>query len=134
MNNPFTNSSTKPDTEYGLYDDAELSLANRNSGTLLETLALDITPSGAHYLLTHFDTPILPAESHRLRFEGAFANPFEIDLDQIRALPKVTMPVTLECAGNGRAGISPRRYSMPWAFEAVGTSECAGTPLAGWCC
>ena len=130
MNNPFTNSPTKPDTQDGRYDDAERGLANRNSGTLLETLALDITPSGAHYLLTHFDTPILNTESHRLRFEGAFANPFEMDMNQIRSLPQVMMPVTLECAGNGRAGLSPRKYSMPWGVEAVGTSEWIGTPLA----
>ena len=54
MNNPFVNPRKKPDTEDGVYDDFERGLANRNSGTLLETLALDITPLGAHYLLTHF--------------------------------------------------------------------------------
>lgn len=130
MSNPFTNPPTKPATRDGLYDDSERGLANRNPGTLLETLTLDITPSGAHYLLTHFDTPILAADSHKLRLEGAFTNPFELDMDQIRNLPQVTMPVTLECAGNGRAGLSPRRYSMPWRSEAVGTSEWIGTPLA----
>ena len=130
MNNPFTNPPIKPDTQDGHYDHAELGLANRNSGTLLETLALDITPSGAHYLLTHFDTPILDPNIHRLQFEGAFANPFEMNMNQIRSLPQITIPVTLECAGNGRAGLSPRRYSMPWGVEAVGTSEWIGTPLA----
>ena len=54
MNNPFINPKKKPDTKDGMYDDAERGLANRNSGTLLETLALDITPLGTHYLLTHF--------------------------------------------------------------------------------
>ncbi|MDG2406372.1 MAG: sulfite oxidase [Paracoccaceae bacterium] len=130
MSKPFTNPPATPDTQDGLYDDAERELANRNSGTLLETLVLDITPSGAHYLLTHFDTPILDADSHRLRFEGFFSNPFEMDMDQIRSQPQITMPVTLECAGNGRVGLSPRRYSMPWDVEAVGTSEWTGTPLA----
>ena len=41
MNNPFINPKKKPDTKDGIYDDAERGLANRNSGTLLETLALD---------------------------------------------------------------------------------------------
>ena len=130
MNNPFVNPKKKPDTEDGVYDDFERGLANRNSGTLLETLALDITPLGAHYLLTHFDTPIIDSNEHRLHFEGAFENPFHLDMKQIRSLPKVTMPITLECSGNGRTKISPRRYSMPWAYEAVGTSEWTGTPLA----
>jgi sulfane dehydrogenase subunit SoxC len=43
----------------------------------------------------------------------------------------VTMPVTLECAGNGRAQLSPRPVSQPWLLEAVGTAEWTGTPLAG---
>ena len=130
MNNPFINPKKKPDTKDGVYDDAERGLANRNSGTLLETLALDITPLGAHYLLTHFDTPIIDANQHQLHFKGAFRNPFHLDMNDIRSLPKVTMPITLECSGNGRAKISPRRYSMPWDYEAVGTSEWTGTPLA----
>jgi DMSO/TMAO reductase YedYZ molybdopterin-dependent catalytic subunit len=37
--------------------------------------------------------------------------------------------VTLECAGNGRARLSPRALSQPWLLEAVGTSEWTGTPL-----
>lgn len=130
MNNPFIDTKKKPETKDGIYDDSERGLANRNSGTLLETLALDITPLGAHYLLTHFDTPIIDANQHQLHFEGAFKHPFHLDMNDIRALPKVTMPITLECSGNGRAKISPRRYSMPWAYEAVGTSEWTGTPLA----
>jgi DMSO/TMAO reductase YedYZ molybdopterin-dependent catalytic subunit len=38
--------------------------------------------------------------------------------------------VTLECAGNGRAGLLPRPVSQPWLVEAVGTARWTGTPLA----
>jgi len=38
--------------------------------------------------------------------------------------------VTLECAGNGRAFLSPRVESQPWLSEAIGTAEWTGTPLA----
>ena len=53
MNDPFSGEISKSDTIDGFYDDAERSLANRNSGTLLEPLSLDVTPIGVHYLLTH---------------------------------------------------------------------------------
>ena len=129
MKNPFAGEIVRPNPIDGLYDDAERSLANRNSGTLLETLSLDITPTGTHYLLTHFDTPIINSEKHVLRFAGDFEKPFEISMEELLRLPKITLPVTLECAGNGRVGISPRRYSMPWGYEAVGTSEWTGTLL-----
>ena len=38
--------------------------------------------------------------------------------------------MTLECAGNGRAFLSPRVESQPWLSEAIGTAEWTGTPLA----
>ena len=41
----------------------------------------------------------------------------------------ITMPVTMECAGNGRAHLSPRPVSAPWHNEAVGCAEWTGTPL-----
>lgn len=108
----------------------EVRLANRNHGAMLELLRADVTPVGAHYLLNHFDVPLLDAGSHRLAFTGAFERPFEMTMDDIRALPQVTRAVTLECSGNGRAnGLSPRAASMPWMCEAVGNSEWTGTPL-----
>jgi DMSO/TMAO reductase YedYZ molybdopterin-dependent catalytic subunit len=35
----------------------------------------------------------------------------------------------MECAGNGRARLSPRPISQPWLTEAIGTAEWTGTPL-----
>jgi DMSO/TMAO reductase YedYZ molybdopterin-dependent catalytic subunit len=36
----------------------------------------------------------------------------------------------MECAGNGRAFLSPRPLSQPWLAEAVGTAAWRGTPFA----
>lgn len=128
--NPFEPYSDKPETMDGIYSQAEVSLANRNSGILLETLGLDITPTGLHYLLNHFDVPLLGGTKHTLKFSGAFEAPCELTMQEIMALPQISMPVTMECAGNGRAGVSPRSHSMPWLYEAVGTSLWTGTKLA----
>jgi DMSO/TMAO reductase YedYZ molybdopterin-dependent catalytic subunit len=35
----------------------------------------------------------------------------------------------MECAGNGRALLTPRPVSQPWLVEAVGTAEWTGVPL-----
>src|SRR5437764_7491846 len=40
------------------------------------------------------------------------------------------MPITLECAGNGRARLEPHVVSQPWLAEAVGTGEWGGVELA----
>ena len=126
----FENFPGRPKTQDGVFSEDELRLANRNSGILLETLRQEITPTGAHYLLTHFDVPPLDEASHTLAFTDGFRNPFTLSIDEIRALPQETLAVTLECAGNGRAGVSPRAHSMPWNAEAVGTAQWTGTLLA----
>jgi DMSO/TMAO reductase YedYZ molybdopterin-dependent catalytic subunit len=56
--------------------------------------------------------------------------PLSLTLEELRARERVTMPVTFECAGNGRALLTPRPLSQPWLTEAVGTAEWGGTPLA----
>lgn len=108
----------------------ELQLAARNRGLPLEALRYDITPTGLHYLLVHFDIPAIDPDRWRLAIDGTVANPLELNLDQLRSLPRVTLPVTLECAGNGRARMHPRPLSQPWLNEAVGTAQWTGTPLA----
>jgi DMSO/TMAO reductase YedYZ molybdopterin-dependent catalytic subunit len=107
----------------------ELQLAGRNRGMPLEALRYDITPTGLHYLLIHFDIPSVDAATWRLRLDGLFDRPLELGLDDIRARPRRTVPVTLECAGNGRARLEPRPLSNPWLLEAIGTAEWTGTPL-----
>ncbi|HEX2267323.1 MAG TPA: sulfite oxidase, partial [Actinomycetota bacterium] len=48
----------------------ELAQATRNRGMPLEAMRYDITPVGLHYLLIHFDIPLLDPASWRLRVGG----------------------------------------------------------------
>ncbi len=109
----------------------ELRLAARNHGLPLEALRDAITPAGLHYLLIHYDIPAVDPEAYRLEVDGEVERPLSLALDDLRAMPKVTLPVTFECAGNGRALLAPRPLSQPWLTEAVGTAEWGGTPLLG---
>lgn len=128
---PILGPEKRPLTD-GLFERDEVRLANRNSGILLEALRHDVTPAGLHYLLNHFDVPFVPTEAAgrwSVAFGDGFKTPFGITLAELKALPTRTLRVTLECAGNGRSLLSPRRQSQPWMYEAVGTSEWTGTPL-----
>jgi DMSO/TMAO reductase YedYZ molybdopterin-dependent catalytic subunit len=109
----------------------ELQLAARNHGLPLEALRYDVTPAGLHYLLIHYDIPDIQGDTFRLSVDGRVARPLELSLADLCDRPRVTRRVTLECAGNGRALLSPRPVSQPWLVEAVGTAEWTGTPLAG---
>ncbi len=107
----------------------ELALAARNHGMPLEGLRYEITPVGMHYLLIHFDIPETEDAAWTLAVDGLVEHPQSISMDEIRSAPAVTMPVTMECAGNGRARLQPRPLSQPWLSEAVGTSAWTGTAL-----
>ncbi len=107
----------------------ELQLAGRNRGMPLEALRYDLTPTGLHYLLVHFDIPPVDPVTWRLRIAGRVRQPLDLALDDLRARPRRTIPVTLECAGNGRARLHPRPISQPWLVEEIGTAEWTGTPL-----
>jgi DMSO/TMAO reductase YedYZ molybdopterin-dependent catalytic subunit len=108
----------------------ELQLALRNHGMHLEGLRHDVTPPGMHYLLIHFDVPEADETTWSLSIGGLVSNPIELSIADLRSRRAVTLPVTMECAGNGRARLSPRPISQPWLTEAIGTAEWTGTRLA----
>lgn len=125
---PITGDPSPDDS--GRYYHEELGLAFRNRGMPLEALRYARTPTGLHYLLIHFDIPVVDAADWTLHIGGLVNNPITLDLDTIKSMPAVTRPVTMECAGNGRAYMHPRPVSQPWLDGAIGTAEWTGTPLA----
>ncbi|MGZ4660642.1 MAG: molybdopterin-dependent oxidoreductase, partial [Arthrobacter sp.] len=108
----------------------ELQLAARNHSMPLEALRRELTPPGLHYVLTHFDIPDLDASSWHLRIGGAVERALELSMAALLRDPAITVPVTLESAGNGRSLLEPRPVSQPWVMEAVGTAHWTGVPLA----
>jgi DMSO/TMAO reductase YedYZ molybdopterin-dependent catalytic subunit len=107
----------------------ELQLAARNHGMPLEALRYPVTPVGLHYLLIHYDIPAVDPAAWRLEIGGRVERPAAIGLEELRARPAVEVAATMECAGNGRALLSPRAFSQPWFDEAVGTGRWRGVPL-----
>ena len=96
----------------------------------LEALRWPITPAGLHYLLIHYDVPLVDSAAFRLDVGGAVGRSLSLGLDDLRARPSIEVAVTMECAGNGRALLEPRPISQPWLTEAVGTARWRGVPLA----
>ncbi|WP_069770323.1 sulfite oxidase [Streptomyces sp. LUP30] len=108
----------------------ELALAARNHALPLEALRYDVTPPGLHYVLTHYDIPAVPDDdSWRLTVGGRVRRALSLSPARLRARPAVVVRTTMECAGNGRALLSPRPVSQPWLVEAVGTADWTGVPL-----
>jgi DMSO/TMAO reductase YedYZ molybdopterin-dependent catalytic subunit len=92
-------------------------------------LASAITPAGAHYVRAHFGPPPLDRRTYEIVVDGAVAQPATISLAALRALPTRSVTVTMECAGNERALLSPLPPGEPWLHGAVSTASWCGPPL-----
>jgi len=106
----------------------ELQLAARNHGMPLEVLRWPVTSVGMHYLLIHYDIPLV-GDEWTLSVDGNVGAPLVLALDELRALPAHEVVATMECAGNGRARFTPRPLSQPWLDEAIGTGRWRGARL-----
>jgi DMSO/TMAO reductase YedYZ molybdopterin-dependent catalytic subunit len=88
-----------------------------------------VVPNARFYIRNHFGVPHLDPASWRLEVGGLAGRRLSLDLDRLRAMPSVTAVVTLECAGNGRAGLWPPVPGEQWGLGAVSTAEWTGVPL-----
>lgn len=97
----------------------------------LEALQAWRTPNDLFFVRSHFGPPVTLPTRWTLTIDGEVNLPLTLDLAAIRRLPAITIPVTLECAGNGRGLMSlPSTSGVQWQRGAVGNAEWTGTRLA----
>jgi DMSO/TMAO reductase YedYZ molybdopterin-dependent catalytic subunit len=95
-----------------------------------ETVDSFVTPTQSFYIRTHFPSPKIDRDAWWLHVEGEVEKPFAINYEQLLELESVTIPVTLECAGNNRDFLEPKVKGVQWGLGAVGTAEWTGVPLS----
>lgn len=87
-----------------------------------------LTPAESVYVRSNFDTPELGVD-HRITVSGAVDTPLEFPVAALETMPQHAVVMTLECAGNGRLGMTPVPPGEPWGFGAVSTTVWSGVPL-----
>ena len=100
--------------------------------TPVELLNSFITPNDLFYVRSHMYAPVVDATdlaTWRLRVDGEVQTPLSLTLDELKRLPKATVTVTLECAGNGRAFFEPPVAGIQWHKGAIGTARFSGARL-----
>jgi DMSO/TMAO reductase YedYZ molybdopterin-dependent catalytic subunit len=95
-----------------------------------ENLESFITPPQSFYVRTHFPIPAMDRNEWWLHVEGEVEKPFAINYEELLKLGSLTIPVTLECAGNNRNFLEPKVKGVQWGLGAVGTAEWSGVPLS----
>jgi DMSO/TMAO reductase YedYZ molybdopterin-dependent catalytic subunit len=86
-------------------------------------------PTARFYVRNHFGIPRLDPARWRLHVGGLVERCLSLSLGQLRAMRSASLIVTLECAGNGRAGLQPPAPGEQWGLGAVSTAEWTGVPL-----
>lgn len=89
-----------------------------------------ITPNDLFYVRHHMYAPSVDAGNWKLQIDGEVERPLTMTLDELKRLPRATVTVTLECAGNGRAFFDPPVAGIQWEKGAVGTARFTGARLA----
>src|SRR5438046_4011879 len=89
-----------------------------------------ITPNKSFYVRTHFPIPKIDRDAWWLHVEGEVEKPFAINYEELLKIKSLTVPVTLECAGNNRNFLEPKVKGVQWGLGAVGTAEWTGVPLS----
>lgn len=92
-----------------------------------------LTPKDLFYVRTHTYPALVEAKdaaSWPLKIDGLVDRPMTITLDEIKKLPRASVTVTLECAGNGRAFFDPPVAGIQWEKGAVGTCRWTGARLS----
>lgn len=98
--------------------------------TPVELLNSWITPNDLFYVRSHLYTPAISLSDWKLTVNGEVAHAISLTLDELKRMPKASVVVTLECAGNGRAYFDPPVAGIQWEKGAVGTARWTGVPLA----
>jgi len=89
------------------------------------------TPTDAFYVRQHLPRPPrIDRGAYRLTINGRVSKTVELTLIDLERLPQITVPATLECAGNGRAFFRPAVPGIQWTRGAIGNAEWAGPRLA----
>jgi sulfite oxidase len=97
----------------------------------LEALQSWQTPNDLFFVRSHFGPPATLPARWTLTVDGEVARPVVLSLAEIRRLPAVTVPVTLECAGNGRGLMAlPFTSGVQWQRGAVSNAVWTGTRLS----
>ncbi|MFX1346983.1 MAG: molybdopterin-dependent oxidoreductase, partial [Promethearchaeota archaeon] len=58
------------------------------------------TKTEDYYITRIGDVPIIDEQSYRLEITGCIENPTNYSLSELRALPLIEFPLTIECIGN----------------------------------
>ena len=94
--------------------------------TPLEYFDRWLTPNDVFFVRQHLRRPKLNADTYSLTVNGQVSKELQLTLADLRKLPQISVPATLECTGNGRGFFRPRVPGIQWMRGGIGNAEWNG--------
>ena len=88
-----------------------------------------LTPNDLFYVRGHFPFEKISDKDWSIEINGNVKKPYKLNLDNLIDLPKKTLPVTMECAGNNRKYLDPKVSGNQFDAGAVSNAVWAGASL-----
>lgn len=92
-----------------------------------------VTPTPRHFVRNNALVPERATnrdpQGWSFTVDGEVNRPLTLTLDDLKRMPAVTMPLLIECGGNGRAFFDPKVRGNPWRQGAIGCAEWTGVRL-----
>jgi nitrate reductase (NAD(P)H) len=90
-----------------------------------------LTPASLHYVRNHGICPKLFWRTHAIEITGLVDRPIRLTMDELVKLPKISVPVTLNCAGNRRKeqNLIKKGIGFHWGCAAASTVIWTGVSL-----
>ena len=92
-----------------------------------------VTPTPNHFVRNNALVPKRAynqdAQGWAFEVDGEVNKPLKLTLADLQKMPQVSMPLLIECGGNGRAFFEPPVRGNPWGRGAIGCSEWTGVRL-----
>lgn len=89
-----------------------------------------LTPVDRFFVRNHFSIPQMDVKTWRLRIEGEVGTALQLTYGEMIEMESRTLTVTMECAGNGRAFLTPSASGAQWERGAAGNAEWTGVLLS----
>ncbi len=89
-----------------------------------------ITPNDLFYVRSHFAAPTINRATWSLSVDQHVGKALKLSYDDLKRLPSKTVTATLECSGNGRSFLEPKKKGVQWEVGAVGNARWTGVPVA----
>ncbi|MFB5191827.1 sulfite oxidase [Alicyclobacillus fastidiosus] len=95
----------------------------------LITAPQTITPNELFYVRNHFDYPKVDVDAWTLSIEGSVNRPIQFAYQHLKSMNTVTVPATLECAGNKRSLFEKKAQGNQFGLGAISHAEWTGVRL-----